>query len=483
MKKLFFFVLAVGGGLLGSYLFQSQQNSNVVQDAPTPVKYVSIPSTTPSNVPDFVAAAENSTPAVVHVKSAIETQTNYAFDPFYYFFYGQPGPKPKTQVQTSSGSGVIVSGDGYIVTNNHVVKQAQKIEVVLNDKTSYEAEVVGSDPSTDLALLKVKAKNLPHIEFGNSDEVKIGEWVLAVGNPFNLTSTVTAGIISAKARNINILEYDPNSGIYPVESFIQTDAAVNPGNSGGALVNTKGELIGINTAIASNTGSFAGYAFAVPVNMVKKVIKDLAEFGVVQRAFLGISIREMDSKVAEELKIPFIKGIYVSGLTENGSAEKGGLRLGDIITQIDEHIVTSVPELQEKVSLHRPGDEVAVVVMRDGERKNFKVKLQNKDGKLNLAKADIIENRMLNLLGADISEPSKDELSALKLSGGAKISNVGKGKFASAGIKNGFIVTKADNKEIKNTDELVAYLKNKKGGVLIEGYYPNGSKAFYGFGL
>jgi serine protease Do len=425
---------------------------------------------------DFISASEVSVPAVVHVKttySATSANNSQFYNPFQDFFWGDRGfrnPAPAV----SAGSGVIISDDGYIVTNNHVIANSDKVEVTLHDKRTLEAKVIGTDPSTDLALLKVDEKSLPYIPYGNSDDVKIGEWVLAVGNPFNLTSTVTAGIVSAKARNISIL---PDQQ-FPIESFIQTDAAVNPGNSGGALVDTEGSLIGINTAIASRTGSFSGYSFAIPVNLVKKVVDDLLEFGNVQRGFIGVSIRDLDSKLAGEKGISKIQGVYVAGTTEGGAAASAGIREGDVITKVEGVAVNSSPELQEQVSRYRPGDKVNVTISRDGSEKTVAVTLRNKDG--NTA---IVKNEMVSLLGAEFSPVSKDEISKLGLSNGVKISRLNAGKLRSAGIREGFIIESIDNRKVVSPDDIVSSLKNKKGGVLIEGIYPNGTRAYYGFGL
>jgi len=335
----------------------------------TPVKYVNMPGAVPESAMDFTIAADMSVHSVVNVKTTYPMQSGnqYFYDPFRDFF-GQRAPQQQ-EAPMSTGSGVIISQDGYIVTNNHVVEGANKIEVTLNDKRSYTAEVIGKDPTTDLAVLKIKENNLSYMAYGNSDNVKVGEWVLAVGNPFNLTSTVTAGIISAKARNINILNNDPSKGLNPIESYLQTDAAVNPGNSGGALVNAKGELIGINSAIASNTGSYTGYSFAIPVNIARKVVADLLEFGEVQRAYIGISIQDLDAKLATEKSINEIRGVYVQGLTPNGSGEEAGIKEGDVIIKVGESNVNNVPELQEQVSRYRPGDKVNVTLKRNNQEK------------------------------------------------------------------------------------------------------------------
>ena len=330
----------------------------------------------PENNIDFTTAAEITVNAVVHVKTIQEGQTYRYRDPYYDFWGKRRTYEYKTPPRKGFGSGVIISDDGYVVTNNHVIDNADNIEVTLNDKRTYKAELIGTDPSTDLSLLKIDATGLNRIVFGNSDEVKIGEWVLAVGNPYNLTSTVTAGIVSAKGRSINILRDK-----YRIESFIQTDAAVNQGNSGGALVNTRGELIGINTAIASRTGAYSGYSFAIPVDIVKKVVGDLMKYGEVQRAFIGISIRNLDSQLASEMNIDEIKGVYVSGLSERGAAIDAGIREGDVIMRINDVEVNNAPELQEQVSRYRPGDKISVTIKRNNKKMVRNLLLKDKLGK------------------------------------------------------------------------------------------------------
>ena len=320
---------------------------------------------------DFTNAAEMSVGAVVHVKTKYNVYGKQYVDPFYQFFFGRPQQQPQGQAQ-ATGSGVILSQDGYIVTNNHVIAQANEIEVVLNDKRSFTAQLIGTDPNTDIALLKIEATGLPTLEMGNSDELKVGEWVLAVGNPFNLTSTVTAGIVSAKARNINILDADMK-----IESFIQTDAAVNPGNSGGALVNTRGELVGINTAIASQTGSYAGYAFAVPTSIVQKVVADLRQYGSVQRALLGIRMLDITSEVQQYYGLNTLEGVYIADVVSGSAAEKGGVLEGDVVVAMNGVSINSSSELQEKIARKNPGDEVTLTVLRDGKRLDLRVKLTN----------------------------------------------------------------------------------------------------------
>lgn len=460
----------------------TEKENSIDSNEKTPVKFVKYPSSVPEIAIDFTTAAEMTVHSVVHVKT-FYTQ-NYSYNPFYSDpfrdFFGDRGFENKPRTMEASGSGVIMSDDGYIVTNNHVVQNAEKVEVTLNDKRTYEAKVIGTDPSTDLALLKIDEKNLSHVTYGNSDEVKIGEWVLAVGNPFNLNSTVTAGIVSAKARNINILSANNATAI---ESFIQTDAAVNPGNSGGALVNIKGELIGINSAIASNTGSYTGYSFAIPVNIVKKVTTDLLEYGEVQRGFIGVQIQDLDARLAEEKGIKnTLQGVYVNGVSDGGAAEEAGIKSGDIITKIENVTVNTTPELQEQVSRFRPGDKINVSIVRNGSEKIIPVILKNKNGNTEIVKKEDLPE-IISLLGADFETLSSEEKDRLKIDYGIKISKLIGGKLRSAGIREGFIITSIDQKPIRTTDDLVKALQNKKGGVLIEGLYPNGMRAYYGFGL
>lgn len=477
LKNYFAIVLIAGAsGLAGAYFFdQSSKSSVSISEknaiASLPVKLVNMPAGGEGDLPDFVKAADATVHAVVHVKVYGSQQV---YDPFQGFFGFQ---NPQRQQTEGSGSGVIITEDGYIVTNNHVVAESDKVEVTLNDNRNFTAKVIGTDPSTDLALLKIDEKGLPFITYGNSDEVKVGEWVLAVGNPFNLTSTVTAGIVSAKARNIGIL---PDQ--YKIESFIQTDAAVNPGNSGGALVNTKGELIGINSAIASTTGSYTGYSFAIPVNLVRKVMDDLVEFGSVQRGFIGVSIRDIDSKLAQEKGLKEVKGVYVAGLSAGGAASQAGLQEGDIITRVGEINVNSVPQLQEQIGHFRPGDKINVTALRNGSEKLFSVVLRNKDGGTALVKQSP-SAESVNLLGATFNEISGTEKSNLGISGGVKVGKLNPGKLRSAGIREGFIITSVDRKPIRSAADLENALKDRQGGVLIEGVYPNGMKGYYGFGM
>ena len=491
MKKLasVFLIASIGGiSALGlNHLMGGDKNSNQIsQYANQPAaKYVSLPSSAPETNVDFTTAADLSVHAVVHVKTTypMNANQNQFYDPFRNLFGGQ---MPKQEAPMATGSGVIVSQDGYIVTNNHVVDGADKVEITLNDKRSYTAEVIGKDAATDLALLKIKETNLPFITYGNSDNVKVGEWVLAVGNPFNLTSTVTAGIISAKARNINMAEnnHSQGSNLGTIESYLQTDAAVNPGNSGGALVNTKGELIGINSAIESNTGSYTGYSFAIPVNITRKVVADLLEFGEVQRALIGVSIRDLDSKLATEKSINEIKGVYVTGTSAGGSGEEAGIKEGDVITKVGDMEVNNVPELQEQVSRYRPGDKVNVTLKRNNQEKVMPVVLKNVKGNTSVVEKPKVE--VVSALGASFEQINENDMKKLNIQNGLRISKLAAGKLLSAGIREGFIITNIDHKKINSIDDIKTSMENKKSngqGVLIEGVYPNGMRAYYGFGM
>lgn len=423
---------------------------------------------------DLTLSAESSVKSVVHVKT-LYTNEEYQSNPFYDFLFGNSSKGYHQQPSLGSGSGVIISEDGYIVTNNHVVKGSDLINVVLHDKRSYEAKLVGQDPYTDLALIKIEEKNLPAMSFGNSDELKLGEWVLAVGNPFNLTSTVTAGIISAKARNIGIMRDRSLS----IESFLQTDAAVNPGNSGGALVDTQGRLVGINTAIESRTGSYSGYSFAIPVTIVEKVIADLKEFGKVQRAMIGVSIRTVDAALAETKQLDKIEGVYVDGITEDGAAGEVGIEEGDVILAVNDKQVNSGAELQEQVSKYRPGDKIEVLIKRNGRKKQFDVVLRNR-----LGNTEVLKPRDLTFLGADFEPISTEEKYRLQINRGVKVKNLRSGKLKDESIKEGFIIYKINNTPIYKVEDIEEAIQGvKDGGVFISGIYPNGSVKYYAFSI
>lgn len=419
---------------------------------------------------NFIYASKVSTPAVVHIRTKYERQR--AASPFDRFFRNDTDQSEQGMAR-GAGSGVIISPDGYIATNNHVVDGAAELKVVLNDNRSYDARIVGTDPSTDLALIKIDEVNLPTMPYGNSDGIEIGEWVLAVGNPFEFRSTVTAGIVSAKGRNINIL----GRGGLQIESFIQTDAAVNPGNSGGALVNLKGELVGINTAIATQTGSFSGYSFAVPANLVKKVIEDLKDYGEVQRALLGILIANVDAELAERNNLDVLKGIYISGVNSGSAADEAGLEVGDVIVGIDGKPVNSVAELQETIAVNRPGDKVEVTYIRDGRELITKAELKN-----TLGSTDIILTANTENDGTVFGEVSELEKRELNISGGVKVQELGEGKWKDAGIKEGFIITEIDRKEIDGINDFkrIIELYSDEEGVLVEGVNPDGKVKYYG---
>lgn len=453
------------------------------------VRYTSELRSSTYEVPEglnFVAAASAVTPAVVHVMTEYApkmTQNDAVrMDPFLRQFFGDDFnqmQRPQSGPQIGSGSGVIIAANGYIVTNNHVIDKADKIEVVLDDKRKYKAELVGADPTTDLAVLKVQADNLPFVRYGSSDDVKVGEWVLAVGNPFNLNSTVTAGIISAKGRNINILQREDRMG---VEAFLQTDAVVNPGNSGGALVNLKGDLIGINSAIASRTGSFEGYSFAVPSSIVSKVVDDLLKYKVVQRALLGVNIREVDATLASEKKLATLNGVYVVGLSKNSAAADAGLKEGDIITEINGVKVNTSSQLQEQVARFRPGDKIKIAYLREGKERNAGATLRNATGTTDVIREEIASS--IEYEGAKFAPLTRQEMNKLDLEGGAKISGVRGSNFKETGIGDGFIITRIDKNKVAKPQDVKRYLEEAKNnqGALVEGIYPDGRKAYYPIG-
>ncbi len=432
--------------------------------------------------PDFVSASENTINSVVHVTTKV-VQTSFQRDLFQEFFYGPgAGGREYKQYGSGSGSGVIISSQGYIVTNNHVIENASEIEVILNDNSKYTAKLVGTDPSTDIAVLKIEGTGFQPIPLGNSDDLHIGEWVLAVGNPFNLTSTVTAGIVSAKARNINLLANRNSQDVVPIESFIQTDAAVNPGNSGGALVNTKGELVGINTAIASQTGSYAGYSFAVPVNLVEKVMKDIIDYGIVQRGFLGVQIADISQEIKETNNLPNTKGVYISKVTPDGSADAAGIKDGEVILKIGTKEVNSVAELQEEIGKRRPGDKVTLTLRKkDGDEMIKELILRNQDGDTKLiSKEEISKNYAL---GATFAELTSKEKKELNIGYGVKITSLNAGKLKSIGLQQGMVITKVNNDPVETIEELTNKLNGVNRGILLEVLTETGKKDYYGFGL
>lgn len=471
--------VSVATTLLTQRFLKNETITETILSAPTRFAAEILSTATPT---DFTKAAETTINSVVHVKTTFQTQSrNMSSDPFFDFFFGRPERNYPQQEQIGTGSGVIISEDGYIITNNHVVQKAKNVEVTLNDKRTFKATLVGTDPNTDIALLKIEANDLPIIPFGNSDELKIGEWVLAVGNPFNLTSTVTAGIVSAKARNINILDSD-----LKIESFIQTDAAVNPGNSGGALVNTRGELIGINTAIASQTGSYAGYSFAVPISIASKVVADLKEFGVVQRAVLGVQVRDLTDEFAKEQKINRLSGAYVAEVTENSAAKVAGIEVGDIIININGIKVESVAQLLEQVSRYRPGDKITVTFVRKEKEETRTIELKNRSGNTEIVKA--VD---MSILGATF-EPISDQMKyKFQIAYGMQVESVKKnGLFAKNGIEKSFVVLKLNNiaaKSLSDIETTFASAMNNDDNnkvLFVSGFYPqNGRIAHYAINL
>jgi len=446
---------------------------------------------------DFTGVSKEVMNSVVHIKSTRKVQgsNQYFFnernpfgdmfgDEFFRYFYGDPKPqnpgasKPEPFEQVGTGSGVIISSNGYIVTNNHVIDQADDIEITLHNNNSYKAKVIGTDPSTDLALLQIKKNGLPAMHVGNSDQVEVGEWVMAVGNPFNLNSTITAGIVSAKGRNINII--DDKSAI---EAFIQTDAAINPGNSGGALVNLNGELIGINTAIASPTGSYAGYGFAIPANIVSKVVEDLMKYGMVQRAYLGIMIRDIDANLTKDQHLKISEGAFVDSITDKSAAGQAGIKAGDVVVSVDGVPIWKSADLLEQIGRHRPGDQVSVTVNRNGKELSYDVNLANQKGIRKLIAGN--QQDILDILGASFETLDKKKADQLGIEGGVVVKELNGGILKNqTNISEGFIITGISNEKISSIEDLRKALKHQKGGVMMEGIYENyPGELFFAFGM
>ncbi len=495
MKMLGFFGLvvavSVASSLTTSYISDKETGNPKDQNSQIPAAYAKFSNVANAMETDFTVAAELTIHAVVHVKTKTPMKLQqfgggaFPNDPFFQYFFGQPQQQqPRQQqempMQEASGSGVIITQDGYIVTNNHVVDGSSEIEVTLNDKRTFKAKVIGTDPNTDIALIKIEANDLPIIIFGNSDSLKVGEWVLAVGNPFNLTSTVTAGIVSAKARNINII----NSQM-KIESFIQTDAAVNPGNSGGALVNTHGELVGINTAIASQTGSYAGYAFAIPVSIVQKVVADLRKYGVTQRAILGIEIKDITSELVKEKNLKTFEGAYVGKVADNSAAKKAGVKEGDIINNVNNINIKSKTELQEQIGRYRPGDKITITILRENKEQKLNVELKNQQGSTGIVSAQTSED----VLGGTYKELNDKMKQQLGVDFGVEVKSLSKGKLADQGIKPGFIILKINNQPVSKAEDVqAAYDAALNNGqqekvLLIAGLYPTGKIVYYAINL
>ncbi|OCX52387.1 serine protease [Mucilaginibacter sp. PPCGB 2223] len=507
MKKIGLTILTafLGGAMaIGGYkVIEANRDNNMSFEDSQKVYFASnpMPSVTSStgNV-DFTEAAAAVTPAVVYIRTTYSATSGSGEDQMEQMFGQMFGQRQRSQApQRASGSGVIISTDGYIVTNNHVVSKADKIEVTTNDKRTFQAKVIGTDPNTDLALIKISATNLPIVKLGNSDDTRVGEWVLAVGNPFNLTSTVTAGIISAKGRNIGIIgseDNDEQQQMSPfggrmryqgqdqapklnkgIESFIQTDAAINPGNSGGALVNTKGELIGINAAIASQTGSYEGYGFAIPVNLAKKVLNDIQKYGAVKRGYVGVSFQELNPDAAEALHVNSTVGLYVNDLVAGGGAEQAGLRKGDIITKVNGRTVTESSDLQETVGRLQPGDKVNLTVLRDGAEKNFAVTLKAEPGGTNKIVSNRSAEELYNKLGASFQPLSDAKKNEFHVNSGVVVTQVRPGKmFDQLGMEPGSVITSINKTPINSSADIDKAITNIKNGFLtISGINPDGS--------
>jgi serine protease Do len=423
---------------------------------------------------DFTYAAEQTVHAVVHVHTKT-TMASSSDNPILDWFYGDRNSS-KPQIANGWGSGVIISSDGYIITNNHVVENAESVDVTLNDKRTFTAKVVGRDPGSDIALLKIKAENLPYIKYGDSETLKLGEWVLAVGNPFNLTSTVTAGIVSAKGRSLGL-----NEGNYKIESFIQTDAALNMGNSGGALVNTKGLLVGITSAILSPSGAYSGNSFAIPVTIVKKVINDLKEYGEVQRAIIGVNIQDVDADVASKQNLAEVKGALITRVIPSGSAQEAGMKENDVIVKFDGQVVNTVAELQEQVGKHRPGDKATVTYIRGGKETTIPITLKNVAGNTKIVTAQT-ENAEDVVFGSKLQALSSEEMSSLNVDYGVKVLEVNKGKFKDIGMSQGYIILSINGKKVKTPEDVKQFADNGARLKSIEGVLPDGTVFNYTFG-
>ena len=481
-KFIAMFAIALGAASLVVFVYTkiNGPQQQVLVSETTPIHLAKQVMSPPQQgqLPDLTWAAENSVHAVVHIQVKMEQEMdNSEVNPFYYFFFGpgQPGqnsPRGQQQPQyaMASGSGVIISPDGYIVTNNHVVDDAVNVQVILDDNRKFTAKVIGKDANTDIALVKIDADDLPYLTWGDSDALKLGQWVLAVGNPFNLTSTVTAGIVSAKSRSIGIM-----SGPMPLESFIQTDAAVNPGNSGGALVNTDGELVGINSAIASQTGSYSGYSFAVPATIARKVVDDLKKYGEVQRAVLGVMMRTVNDSIGKANHLDKMEGAYVVSTTEDGAAREAGIKKGDIIVSVDGNPVNTSSQLQEQIGKYSPGDKINVGFIRDGNVKEINVVLRNMKGDTSIVKEPTSE------LGAEFGPVSEKVMAKLQINSGVEVVKLSKGKLKDAGVKEGFIITEINKIPVASKEDVdrVYMRSDNKKPILVEGFYPDKGYAYY----
>ena len=478
MKRGFLIILlsALAGGLTAYAVVDnmSPDNMSAMQASQDGAAFRTV-NLSQDNWPDFTYAAESAVDAVVYVKvTSTQTMQQAPSSIFDYFFGFPQGGAPQQRERVGSGSGVIIREDGYIVTNNHVIDGATKIEVTLNNNQTYPATLVGTDPATDVALLKVEASGLPIIPFGDSDKLRLGEWVIAIGSPYDLRSTITAGIVSAKGRSM------PNySGEFKIESFIQTDAAVNPGNSGGALVDKAGNLVGINTAIYSQTGSYAGYSFAVPVNIVKKIAYDLMDFGSVKRAVLGISMQPIDDKIADELKLSSRNGVYISEVSKSSAADEAGILAGDILLAIDSTKVNTTPSVQEAVSRYSPGDNAVITVLRDGKEKKIEVTFKGTAQE----NGTLTDDGSVAFYGSSIKEADGQTLQKYGLKNGVEIVELGPGKLMEAGATEGFIILYVNDHPVKTPQDVIDIVKKSKRTVFIEGVTPSGRIGYFGFGV
>ena len=454
---------------------QPASAETVAIEGSTPVEYRTV-NLADTDYPDFTYAAESAVEAVVYVEVTVQRRQQYQnIDPFFRFFFGDEYSMPQQREAKGSGSGVIIRPDGYIVTNNHVVDGATKIQVTLNNNQQYDATVIGTDPATDVAIIKVDASGLPTIPMGDSDKLRLGEWVLAIGSPLGvqLRSTITAGIVSAKGRSM-----PDGSGEFKIESFIQTDAAVNPGNSGGALVNKKGELVGINTAIVSQTGSYSGYSFAVPVNIVKRVVDDLIDYGSVKRAMLGISMGSVDKKIADEMKLSSVSGVYIYEVSKGSAADKAGLKKDDVIVSIDGQKITDASSVQAKVSGYRPGDSADIAYIRNGKASHVTVVFQA----ANATNGEVDAEGATEFYGAKLRSASEETLKALNIKQGVEIVSLGSGKMSEAGAREGGVILFVNDKSVSKPEEVVAIAKKSARAVYIEGVDKNGRTFYFGFG-
>ena len=478
-------LIAIVGSLIGIGIYSRLDHSKTIivqKGAQAPVQYTGLPAATFS-APDFRLAAEKSVRAVVHVKVVSQVK-QYGYGSIQDYLFNNP--RQMNREMTGFGSGVIIDNEGHIVTNNHVIEGSNSIEVTLNDGRVLKASIVGRDPQTEVAVIKIKADNLQFLNFGNSNELEVGDWVLAVGNPFNLTSTVTAGIVSAKSRgDMNIIgnssrnpytQQNSNQPRTGIESFIQTDAAVNPGNSGGALVNLQGELVGINTAIESETGSYVGYSFAIPATIVRKAVSDIIEFGEVQRAGIGIQGRTVIPEDVDKQNLKVNQGVIILDITQDGGAQKAGLKSGDVIIALDGKKISSMGDLQEQIIPRHPGDQVTVTVNRKGEEKELPVTLKTLTGETKT----VGSSEFWAYLGADLEKVSDKDLEKLNIDGGVRVTKIHDGKFKDAGIPEGFVITNINRAPVQDVQDVKSYIERiPKGGVFIEGVGPDGKNDYY----